>query len=254
MPPLNSLSKHSAPSPRGWGSDMAGEWIKMRADLFTHPKVVRIASAMKTDTLRIVGGLMSVWCLFDAHSENGHLDGYSPEVLDAHVRWDGFASAMMAVGWLEYDEGKGLDLPRFDAHNGQSSKRRAMDTERKREGRKVSAPNADKKRTREEKRREDIYTPNPSASDRRFDRFWFAYPNKVGKDAAKNAFGKRKVDDELIDQMLDAIARQKNTERWTKDGGQYIPNPATWLNQGRWMDETEEQGQAQAGSLLAGGI
>ena len=24
-----------------------------------------------------------------------------------------------------------------------------------------------------------------------------------------------------------------------KDNGQYIPNPATWLNQGRWEDELE---------------
>ena len=36
---------------------MAGDWIKMRADLFTHPKVVRISSALKADTLRTVGGI-----------------------------------------------------------------------------------------------------------------------------------------------------------------------------------------------------
>lgn len=135
---------------------MAGDWIKMRADLFTHPKVVRIASALKADTLRTVGGLMCVWCLFDAHSEYGHLDGYTPDVLDAHLRWDGFATAMMAVGWLEHDPENGLQLPRFDSHNGQSSKRRAQDADRKREVRKVSSSDADKKRTREEKRREDI--------------------------------------------------------------------------------------------------
>ena len=139
---------------------MAGDWIKMRADLFTHPKVVRIASALKADTLRTVGGLMSVWCLFDAHSEDGHLDGYTPEVLDAHLRWDGFADAMIAVGWLEHEAGHGLVLPRFDAHNGQSSKRRAMDTERKREVRKLSASDADKTRTREEKRREEVSIPD----------------------------------------------------------------------------------------------
>jgi hypothetical protein len=237
----------------GWGFDMAGEWIKMRADLFTHPKVVRIASALKTDTLRTVGGLMSAWCLFDAHSENGHLDGYSPEVLDSHLRWDGFADAMIAVGWLDYEEGKGLDLPRFDAHNGQSSKRRAMDTERKRETRKVSAPNADKKRTREEKRREEINTPNPATADRRFAEFWLAYPNKVGKDAARKAFDKRKPDDSLLAVMLAAIEAQKHSEKWVKDGGQYIPNPATWLNQGRWMDESEGAGIGSS-SLLAGGI
>lgn len=134
---------------------MAGDWIKMRSDLFTHPKVVRMASALKADTLRTVGGLMSVWCLFDAHSEDGHLDGYSPEVLDDHLRWAGFADAMMAVGWLEHDPGKGLDLPRFDTHNGQSAKRRAQDADRKRELRKTSASEADKMRTREEKRREE---------------------------------------------------------------------------------------------------
>lgn len=135
---------------------MAGDWIKMRSDLFTHPKVVRIASALKADTLRTVGGLMSVWCLFDAHSEDGYLDGYTPEVLDAHLRWDGFADAMMAVGWLDEKYGSGLALPRFDTHNGQSAKRRAQDADRKREIRKTSASEADKKRTREEKRREDI--------------------------------------------------------------------------------------------------
>lgn len=134
---------------------MAGDWIKMRADLFTHPKVVRIASALKADTLRTVGGLMSVWCLFDAHSEDGRLEGYSPEVLDAHLRWDGFAASMVAVGWLEHDPSLGLALPRFDTHNGQSAKRRAQDTNRKKESRKTSASEADKTRTREEKRRED---------------------------------------------------------------------------------------------------
>ena len=47
---------------------MAGDWIKMRGDLGTHPKVVRIMSALKADRLRVVGGLHAVWSLFDAHS------------------------------------------------------------------------------------------------------------------------------------------------------------------------------------------
>ncbi|WP_223271284.1 DnaT-like ssDNA-binding domain-containing protein [Buttiauxella sp. B2] len=47
-------------------------------------------------------------------------------------------------------------MPRFEAHNGQSAKRRAQDADRKRNVRKVSASEEDKKRTREEKRREDL--------------------------------------------------------------------------------------------------
>lgn len=139
---------------------MAGDWIKMRTNLFTHPKVVRMASALKADTLRTVGGLMSVWCLFDSHSEDGCLEGYSPDVLDDQLRWAGFSTAMVAVGWLEYDPEIGLSLPRFDTHNGQSAKRRAQDADRKREVRKVSASEADKTGTREEKKREEISTPD----------------------------------------------------------------------------------------------
>lgn len=134
---------------------MAGDWIKMRADLHTHPKVVRMASVLKADRLRIVGGLHSAWCLFDVHSVDGFLDGYSADTLDDLIGFPGFSRAMMAVGWLE-ENGESLVMPRFEAHNGQSAKRRAQDADRKRNVRKASASEADKKRTREEKRREDI--------------------------------------------------------------------------------------------------
>jgi hypothetical protein len=140
---------------------MAGDWIKMRSDLFTHPKVVRIASAVKADTLRTVGGLMSVWCLFGAHSTDGILDGYTPETLDDHLRWPGFAAAMTLVNWLHItkdENGESLALPEFDTHNGQSAKRRVQDADRKREGRKTSASDADTSQTRAEKKKEELST------------------------------------------------------------------------------------------------
>lgn len=139
---------------------MAGDWIKMRSDLHTHPKIVRMASALKADRLRIVGGLHSAWCLFDVHSVDGFLDGYSPETLDDMIGFPGFSRAMMAVGWLEVD-GENLVMPRFDEHNGQSAKRRAQDAARKRSVRKMSASQADKMTTREEKRREDLKDKDP---------------------------------------------------------------------------------------------
>lgn len=72
----------------------------------------------------------------------------------------------------------------------------------------------------------------------RFDRFWQAYPKKVGKDAARKAFEKRAPNDDLLEQMLEAVAMQTRSTAWTKDGGEFIPHPSTWLNQGRWQDET----------------
>jgi hypothetical protein len=133
---------------------MAGDWIKMRIDLASSPKVVRIASALRADRLRVIGGLHAVWCLFDVHSVDGNLDGYTFEALDEMIGFPGFGQAMASVGWIE-DRGDSLAAPRFDEHNGQSAKRRAMESERKRESRKTSASDADKMRTREEKRRED---------------------------------------------------------------------------------------------------
>lgn len=70
-----------------------------------------------------------------------------------------------------------------------------------------------------------------------FDRFWIAYPKKVGKDAAAKSFEKRNPTEEMLGAMLSAIEIQKQQDQWQKDGGQYIPNPSTWLNQGRWLDE-----------------
>ncbi len=86
--------------------------------------------------------------------------------------------------------------------------------------------------------KEPIQTPHtPKGADALFDTFWTAYPSKVGKDAAKKAFAKRKPTPELLSEMLKAIAEQKTSLAWVKEDGQFIPHPATWLNQGRWMDE-----------------
>lgn len=72
-----------------------------------------------------------------------------------------------------------------------------------------------------------------------FDRFWGAYPRKVGKADARKAFAKLNPDTALVEAMLRALDWQKRLPEWTKDGGQFIPYPATWLNARRWEDETE---------------
>ena len=69
-----------------------------------------------------------------------------------------------------------------------------------------------------------------------FDLFWEAYPKKTGKKAALKAWVNAK-DKPAIKEILSAIDLQRGSSQWIKDGGQYIPNPATWINQGRWMDK-----------------
>jgi hypothetical protein len=69
-----------------------------------------------------------------------------------------------------------------------------------------------------------------------FEQFWETYPRKEGKAAARKAFDKLKPDKALLAQMLAAVAVQRMSPGWVKDGGQFIPHPATWLNGKRWED------------------
>ena len=39
---------------------------------------------------------------------------------------------------------------------------------------------------------------------------------------------------------MEALAKQKESDQWKSDSGKFIPNPATWINQRRWEDETGE--------------
>lgn len=73
----------------------------------------------------------------------------------------------------------------------------------------------------------------PTASRQRFDQFWEAYPSKVGKLAALKAWEKVKPDAALTETIIAAVTAQKGSDRWQRG---YIPNPTTWLNQGRWSD------------------
>lgn len=77
----------------------------------------------------------------------------------------------------------------------------------------------------------------PCASADAFARFWSAYPKKKSKVQAEKAFSKINPNEQLVDVMLAAIGRAKTSEDWTKSDGQFIPYPATWLNQRRWEDE-----------------
>ena len=70
-----------------------------------------------------------------------------------------------------------------------------------------------------------------------FNKFWTAYPKHIAKQSAVKAFEKLKPDEKLLEAMLKAIELQKESKQWEKDGGAFIPYPATWLNQRRWEDE-----------------
>jgi len=87
----------------------------------------------------------------------------------------------------------------------------------------------------------------PSTEDE-FDAFWQTYPKKVGKPAAAKAFRSAKINGHLPNVLAD-IAAKTQSPGWQKSGGEFIPNPATYLNQRRWEDETASTGQQIPGLI-----
>ena len=78
-----------------------------------------------------------------------------------------------------------------------------------------------------------------------FSLFWDCYPKKVGKGAALKKWATLIKTKKLppIETVVNAVTEQRTWTQWQKDDGQFIPNPTTWLNEGRWDDEKPEGGK-----------
>ncbi|CAB4133846.1 Protein of unknown function DUF1376 [uncultured Caudovirales phage] len=71
-----------------------------------------------------------------------------------------------------------------------------------------------------------------------FEAFWEIYPKKVGKGAARKIWEKSRP---MLSTVLLALQWQIESAQWRKNNGQFIPNPATYLNQERWQDSPDKE-------------
>lgn len=76
--------------------------------------------------------------------------------------------------------------------------------------------------------------------DADFEAFWAEYPKKKSKGEAKKAWAQLKPSREIISAIMAKLPALKASHDWTKDGGQYVPNPATWLRAEGWEDVPTE--------------
>lgn len=141
---------------------MAGDWIKMRSNLWDDPRVARLCDLTDSTEAAVVGGLYWLWATADQHSEDGVMPGLTIRAIDRKTGIGGFGNALVAIGWLA-DYPEGAQVSRFEEHNGASAKRRCSEAQRKANSRNTSASDADNERTEsgeraeleKEKRREE---------------------------------------------------------------------------------------------------
>ena len=63
----------------------------------------------------------------------------------------------------------------------------------------------------------------------------------MAKQNAIRAWKKLRPDEALTRQILNAVERFRLDPQWSKENGQFIPHPATFLNGRRWEDVLSAQ-------------
>jgi len=136
---------------------MAEFWIKVEKSTPDKPEIYEMAELLGIDPDAVLGKLIRFWCWADSNSANGHIKSVTSVLIDRVTHVQGFADAMKKAGWLE--DGA---IPNFERHLGESAKKRAKDSERKRKSRNNSEVCHTKNRTNQglEKRREDKSNTN----------------------------------------------------------------------------------------------
>lgn len=253
---------------------MAGDWIAMRVDLTDDPAVIAIATTLGLDEYGVVGRLHRLWSWADAQLVDGNAHSVTVSWVDRYLGTSGFASALLSAGWLEAkSDGQtgGICFPKFGRWNTKSAKQRLLTARRvaKHKAGKGNAPangqgNAGSVTNALPTGQNSIKPPYPrnggmdggangKAKIERsgptdingcllFRRFWDAYPRKEKRPAAVKAFSRLGATEEVLNQMLAAMERQRRAggcldNRKTPDGRSTIPHPSSWLNQRRWEDE-----------------
>lgn len=117
---------------------MAGQWIEWEKGLTRKPEVLQMARALKISTPEAAARCMLVWEWVDDATTTGHVDGCDRQTIDEIAGLSGFAQAMENTrphAWISFDE-CGSTFTNYERHNGECSKKRAMEAKRQREYRK----------------------------------------------------------------------------------------------------------------------
>lgn len=108
---------------------MAGDWIKMRGNLWDDPRVSKLCDLCDCAEAQIVGGLYWLWATADQHTEDGVMPCLTLRQIDRKTGIQGFGEALCAIGWLA-DHPEGVRIVNFEEHNGASAKKRAVTAKR----------------------------------------------------------------------------------------------------------------------------
>lgn len=203
-------------------------FVRLEVGFWTHRKTIRLRALIGDAALWLPPRL---WSYAAQNQPDGDFTGYLANELAMLLGYDGDAQAMLeALQRASFMDG--MKIHGWADHNGYHT----VFAER---AKKAARARWRQEKTGEEKRREESTrqeASNASSMLQAFTEFWNAYPRRVGKADAEKAWKKNGCD-KILPQILVSLRTCKTSSDWTKEAGQFIPHPATWLNRRGWEDE-----------------
>jgi hypothetical protein len=117
---------------------MSGEWIKWVKGLSRRREVIVLARKLNMSRREAACACMELWEWADDETHDGHIRGATRDDIDLMLGIAGFSVALEApeVGWLKVNS-SGITFMKWDRNNGESAKRRAMESRKKRRQREL---------------------------------------------------------------------------------------------------------------------
>jgi hypothetical protein len=231
-------------------------WFKVDDSFHAHPKILATEPAA-----------LGLWVIAGAWSSAHLTDGVVPDHALSRLLPDSAELAQKLVttglwrrikGGYRFHDWAHYQPSKADVEEERNAARERM--RKLRQGRKVAAQTTNgsrehKANVRENfgERSEEVLNPDPTrpvvttkpssstatpSTDKDFDRFWEAYPRRIGKGQARKAWNTaaKKTDPEII---IEAAGRF-TASRGNQDP-KFTPHPSTWLNGERWGDAPEPE-------------
>lgn len=248
-------------------------YVKIEDDILRHPKVVRVSSSAK---------LIYLASIF--YSGNQLTDGFIPEntaqllCAEAGVRYSSkLVKELVNAGlWNPTDGGHHVhDYLKYNESSGKVHQKREAARQRMERLRSggvrannertsgevrdtttttdTSSPNGEEDTPKPPRKKSKGKTLSPEQLAR-FERWYSEWPRKVNRAKAEEKWAEIDPDDELTEVMVAKTQEWASSPEWTKDGGQYIPHPATWLHNKRWTDGSPSKpADDQSWGIINGG-
>lgn len=249
---------------------MGSPWFKFPSSFIDDPRFRGLNPSASLTYLRL-------FCL--ASRDFWKQPDHSPDTMAWSLRLEGreksqFSRDLAALmdRHLVNDQGKPVDYETVQGSGLSSTERSRLHRERKRNGNVAATLHETLPqhggdgpatgRAREEENRIDKNTPSPpegvgegeepfvaeetlSEEDRSFERFWRAYPRRTGKWEARKAWHRAIERGMTAKAALEAVAEQAGSDQWRREGGRFVPSPASWLAGGHWLDDVSIPGDSE---------